>query len=514
MPLRRRRLLRLRLTADRRPARRRSPRFEVGAVDSPTNTATPAPPAAPSPSTPPPPRPRSTPAPPASPTTPPRPSPSPPASEAPASSAASTATLRAPAARRTAPRPLADGPHSFEVRATDEAANTDPTRPRAASRSTPPPPTPRSTPAPPAHQRHHPDLRLLLNEAGASFECRLDGGGYARLQLAATATGPLPDGPHSFEVRATDEAANTDPSPASRSFTVDTAAPETQIDSGPAGLQRPSPTFAFSSARRAPASSAASTAAALGLQLARATGPLADGPHSFEVRATDEAQHRPEPCLAQLHGRHRRRPRPRSTPAPRPDQRHHPELRLLLRGAGRQLRVPPRRRRLAACSSPRHRAARPTAPTASRCGPPTKPPTPTRARPPQLHGRHPAPTGQALPEGEAEGRQAIAVAVSCTEDCVVIATGKVLVWGSPRRRAAAHAARRRKARFGLRKATRQLSAGQSATLRLGPKSRKARRRLRRLVRRGRKARAAIRVSYSDRVGNSSTARETIRLRRR
>src|SRR5204863_468182 len=48
--------------------------------------------------------------------------------------------------------------------------------------------------------------------------------------------------------RATDSAANTDPSPATRSFTVDTAPPDTVIDSGPSGLTNDStPTFTFHS---------------------------------------------------------------------------------------------------------------------------------------------------------------------------------------------------------------------------------------------------------------------------
>ena len=42
-----------------------------------------------------------------------------------------------------------------------------------------------------------------------------------------TASPQLQDGAHTFEVRATDSAQNTDQTPATRSFTVDTAAPAT-----------------------------------------------------------------------------------------------------------------------------------------------------------------------------------------------------------------------------------------------------------------------------------------------
>ena len=49
-------------------------------------------------------------------------------------------------------------------------------------------------------------------------------------------TAALADGGHSFSVRARDAAGNTDASPATRSFTVDTAAPHTTITSQPAAL--------------------------------------------------------------------------------------------------------------------------------------------------------------------------------------------------------------------------------------------------------------------------------------
>jgi hypothetical protein len=75
------------------------------------------------------------------------------------------------------------------------------------------------------------------SEAGAAFECRPDTstGPYA----SCTSTfdmGSLQDGPHRFEVRAVDRAGNVDPSPAVRSWTVDTVPPDTAFDSGPPPL--------------------------------------------------------------------------------------------------------------------------------------------------------------------------------------------------------------------------------------------------------------------------------------
>ena len=60
------------------------------------------------------------------------------------------------------------------------------------------------------------------SEPGTSFECRVDSGAYAPCSSPTTAP-RLPDGSHTFSVRATDAAGNTDPTPATRTFTVKTA---------------------------------------------------------------------------------------------------------------------------------------------------------------------------------------------------------------------------------------------------------------------------------------------------
>ena len=73
---------------------------------------------------------------------------------------------------------LGDGAHTFDVRAIDAAGNVDATPRRRRSRSTPPRPTRRSTRAT-ADQRHHADLHVHLNEAGATFQCRVDGAAFA-----------------------------------------------------------------------------------------------------------------------------------------------------------------------------------------------------------------------------------------------------------------------------------------------------------------------------------------------
>lgn len=61
-----------------------------------------------------------------------------------------------------------------------------------------------------------------------SFSCSLDGVNYDGCASPDLVGGPLPDGKHKFFVKATDST-GTDPSPAARTFFVDTTAPNTTI---------------------------------------------------------------------------------------------------------------------------------------------------------------------------------------------------------------------------------------------------------------------------------------------
>jgi len=66
-----------------------------------------------------------------------------------------------------------------------------------------------------------PSFELASTEPGSTFECELDGAGFEPCS-SPHAVGPLADGDHRLRARATDEAGLTDPTPDSRSFTVDT----------------------------------------------------------------------------------------------------------------------------------------------------------------------------------------------------------------------------------------------------------------------------------------------------
>ena len=127
----------------------------------------------------------------------------------------------------------------------------------------------------------------------ASFQCRLDTADWETCSTP-TSYSTLADGNHDFEVRAIDHAGNTDASPASFSWRVDTIQPQTEIDSGPSALAiSVSAEFTFSGSD--------SGSGVTSFECRRDTenwgacssptslAALADGSHSFEVRAIDEA---------------------------------------------------------------------------------------------------------------------------------------------------------------------------------------------------------------------------------
>jgi hypothetical protein len=66
------------------------------------------------------------------------------------------------------------------------------------------------------------------DEAGGTFECSLDGAAFSSCTTPASLTG-LTDGAHTFDVRATDLAGNTDATPDSVSWTIDATAPSVTL---------------------------------------------------------------------------------------------------------------------------------------------------------------------------------------------------------------------------------------------------------------------------------------------
>ncbi|MCL4858862.1 MAG: right-handed parallel beta-helix repeat-containing protein, partial [Caldilineaceae bacterium] len=134
------------------------------------------------------------------------------------------------------------------------------------------------------------------NEPGSTFECALDDAAFASCLSPLTLI-ELAVGQHTFRVRATDAAGNTDPTPASYTWTVtapapppDTTAPVVSIDSGPAdSTTETSATFEFSADEDA---TFACSLDGAGFEVCASPVTLTElivGEHTFQVQATDGA---------------------------------------------------------------------------------------------------------------------------------------------------------------------------------------------------------------------------------
>ncbi|RKQ90313.1 hypothetical protein C8N24_0113 [Solirubrobacter pauli] len=190
---------------------------------------------------------------------------------------------------------VADGPHTFSVRAIDAAGNAD------------------TTPATKAFDVDTSGIETLISAGpegltndptptysfgseskGATFECRV------RSEWAPCVSPftlpKLSSGSYVFEVRGV-VGARKDGSPARRAFTVDADAPETTLTGGPAEGETTnlrSPVFTYASEPGAAFECRVDPVTKAGVELVAwgTCGPipaLKGGPHTFEVRAVDAA---------------------------------------------------------------------------------------------------------------------------------------------------------------------------------------------------------------------------------
>jgi hypothetical protein len=118
---------------------------------------------------------------------------------------------------------LSEGSHTFYFKATDAAGNTDATEASYTwSVDTTPPET--TITAGPSEggtiTQANTSLSFSSSEANSPFSCQLDGGGPWTCTSPQTLSG-LSNASHTFEVKATDAAGNTDATPARRTWTVD-----------------------------------------------------------------------------------------------------------------------------------------------------------------------------------------------------------------------------------------------------------------------------------------------------
>lgn len=192
--------------------------------------------------------------------------------------------------------PLAEGLHTFRVRGSNANGTgassiyswkVDLTAPSASLTANPKDPSPGKTAS----------FRYSSNEAGSKFECRLE---PLEVAFAACNTQPkvyssLADGEYEFLVRAIDPAGNVQPAPTAFPWTVDNSledktAPETAIGSRPADPSG-SPIASFTYSSNEPGSSFQCKLDGGNFTNCLATGVtysgLAEGAHTFQVRATD-----------------------------------------------------------------------------------------------------------------------------------------------------------------------------------------------------------------------------------
>ena len=141
---------------------------------------------------------------------------------------------------------LADGSHTFAVRATDAAGNAgadtsytwtiDTVAPTVAITDMPSDPSNDSSPS----------FSFTASQAGSTFACHLNGAAFAPCTSPKSYAG-LAQGTHTFTVKTTDPAGNTGPE-TTYTWTIDTAAPTVAITDMPSDPSNDSsPSFSFTS---------------------------------------------------------------------------------------------------------------------------------------------------------------------------------------------------------------------------------------------------------------------------
>jgi PASTA domain len=188
---------------------------------------------------------------------------------------------------------LPDGTHTFQARAIDGAGNVDSTPASYSWTIDATAPETSIGPTKPAALTTATSATFDFGstEAGSTFECSRDGAAFTGCSAPKTYSG-LADGSHTFQVRSADPADNTDPSPASYTWVVDTTAPETTIGPTTPGANSPSgnATFDFASSEAGATFQCRLDAGAYGSCTSPAAyAGLGDGAHTLSVKATDAA---------------------------------------------------------------------------------------------------------------------------------------------------------------------------------------------------------------------------------
>ncbi|HEY0986961.1 MAG TPA: Ig-like domain-containing protein, partial [Kofleriaceae bacterium] len=184
---------------------------------------------------------------------------------------------------------VTDGNRRYSVRAVDAAGNRDPS-PASATwsvDSTAPETAISAGPAASSTTGASVTFEFGSPDSPVTFECKLDAGAFAACTSPVSFT--LTDGMHTFTVRAKDQTGQVDPSPVTRTWTVDATAPDVTITQRPADPSNSATaSFGFTSTdATATFECAVDGGAFVACTPAFDTSSLADGGHTFTVRATD-----------------------------------------------------------------------------------------------------------------------------------------------------------------------------------------------------------------------------------
>ena len=127
-------------------------------------------------------------------------------------------------------------------------------------------------------------------KSGSTFQCSLDGAAASDCTSPQSYSG-LADGQHTFSVAATDSTGNSDPTPATFSWTIDTVAPDTAFTATPPDPNNTAASFSITTDADASLQCSLDNAA-----FAACTSPvsiglssLPDGSHTFRARGVDAA---------------------------------------------------------------------------------------------------------------------------------------------------------------------------------------------------------------------------------
>jgi hypothetical protein len=181
---------------------------------------------------------------------------------------------------------LADGPHTFTVRATDDAGNFAEDSYTWSIDTRAPVPALSDRPAVLSNSRSA-TFGFSADEP-SSFQCQLDGGSFLPCSSPASYQG-LGDGAHTFAVRPTDGVGNTGAT-TSYSWRIDATAPETTISSAPRSRTTTlSATLRFSASESATFRCKLDAGAFVPCTSPKSYARLRRSSHQFEVRSTDSA---------------------------------------------------------------------------------------------------------------------------------------------------------------------------------------------------------------------------------